>query len=71
MTVPKMSVIADCNADSVIIRCPQELAIKMVKSVIDTDDGKELLEKMKRCNSKKVYNLLKENKVIPIDQPNT
>ena len=61
MSVPRMSVISDCNADSIIIRCPQELAVQMVKSVMYTDDGKELLEKMKRCNSKKIYNLLKEN----------
>ena len=33
-----MSVISDCNADSVIIRVPQELAVLMVKSIAGTSD---------------------------------
>ena len=40
---------------------------EMVKSVMLTKDGKELLEKMKTCNSKKIHQLLKDIEVTPID----
>ena len=56
----RMSVISDCNADSIIIRIPQELAVIMVKSIANTDDGQELVEKMKRCHSNKISELLKK-----------
>lgn len=55
----RMSVISDCNADSIILRVPQELAVIMVKSIANTEDGKELVEKMQQCHSTKVLELLK------------
>ena len=56
----RMSVISDCNADSVIIRVPQELAVLMVKSIADTSDGQELIKKMVQCHSSKLSELLKK-----------
>ena len=60
----RMSVISDCNADSVIIRVPQELAVLMVKSIANTDDGQELIERMQQCHSSKILELLKKHGVI-------
>lgn len=59
----RMSVISDCNADSVIIRVSQELAVLMVKSIAGTSDGQELVEKMVQCHSSKLLELLKRHKV--------
>ena len=59
----RMSVISDCNADSVIIRVPQELAVLMVKPIANTSDGQELIEKMKQCHSRKLSELLKKHKI--------
>lgn len=56
----RMSVISDCNADSVIIRVPQELAVIMIKSIANIDDGQELIERMKQCHSNKISELLKK-----------
>lgn len=60
----RMSVISDCNADSIIIRVPQELAVLMVKSIANTDDGQELVERMQQCHSRKILELLKKHEVI-------
>lgn len=59
----RMSVISDCNADSVILRVPQELAVLMVKPIANTSDGQELIEKMQRCHSSKLSELLKKYEV--------
>ena len=58
-----MSVISDCNADSVIIRVPQELAVLMVKSIAGTSDGQELIRKMIQCHSSKLSELLKKYEI--------
>lgn len=60
----RMSVISDCNADSVILRVPQELAVLMVKSIMATEDGQELIEKMQQCHSSKIIDLLKKHEVM-------
>ena len=59
----RMSVISDCNADSIILRVPQELAVIMVKSIADTSDGQELIKRMVQCSSAKLSELLRKYEI--------